>query len=192
MYRGTLTLNFSAITVGVSIILGTMLGCGDDDNSSEENAPVLAAPSTGTGVMSPVGMATSPNSGGMADMPSLGGVPEQSTADMGGTAMQEDNTTPPVDAPASQPTASDAVVTATMRILNPGAFGAGYSGVSVTSDLGMAQTDQTGTASVDVAQGAYEVRLTANNARPHTVFGFAKDTPFTQITYMSPEMICRE
>ncbi|MEE2786266.1 MAG: hypothetical protein VX589_02940 [Myxococcota bacterium] len=138
-----------------------MIGCGTSDSSDEDALRLADEPLPAT-----MSAPTSMNAGGaMAQL---------NDDDHSNTAMMDD----------PEP------VEATLRILNPGAFGnSGYSNVTVTSSLGSAVTDTNGSATVSVTSGPYAIKLTAGNARPHTVFGVSAKTPFTQITYMSPEMI---
>jgi hypothetical protein len=91
-------------------------------------------------------------------------------------------------APDRQPDGGNASVEMTVRVVNP-ATGQGYSGVTASGPRGDQLTDGAGRAVIAVPTGAYQVRLEANGARAHTVWGVAGENAFEQITYMSPEMI---
>ena len=82
----------------------------------------------------------------------------------------------------------DAAVEMTVRLLDP-ASGRGISGVRVSTNSQMSETDSTGRAAVMVAPGPYAIRLERSGTRTHVLYGNAGSNPFEQITFYSSESI---
>lgn len=200
---------------GLAFALLALGGCGDQGtednreqllfapNDDRTLAPTMTDANTptvdGTGVMSGVGMAQAPTDNESMSPPINGERPSTGGSEPMSSSPPNENTSGEIGSGSGgMPSTAmedcsnrfpDGTVAATLRILNPGLFGAGYSGVNVTSECGTSQTDANGLATVDISQGAYAIGLTVGGARKHTVYGVSGPTPFTQITYMSPDFI---